>query len=248
MVGFADPPEVAELGPPVYPGQHVVVEHVEGPLQSLGLQLREGGMHMPHPFLDRSIVRQAVDRLVAVDEPAIVVEPLGKLRRDADHVPVVGHFLRHIRIQPDRAAAELVDRHGCRHRGQVHQHVHLVGIPALPQESPSAYQAPCDAPLEQVGDHFHVDSRAPLVPRSGQHVEAGFLLIGQFGRIPVVAKPAVGFVLESFGEVVVDEHRGAGDQHGVEPVDFGCREESAKRRHGPTGFFVEQVPDFRGHC
>lgn len=129
--GLADLPEPPALLAHLGALDHLVVEDVEVALDAFGLQLGEGGMHVAHALLDDSVVAHPEERLVLRHEALVVVEPLGKLAGHADDVPVVGELIGILRIEPDRAPAELIDGHGGCHCGEVDENVDAVGVPSL---------------------------------------------------------------------------------------------------------------------
>jgi hypothetical protein len=72
-------------------------------------------------------------------------------------------------------------------------------------------------------------------------VEAILFDVREFDFDPLLPEPIAGRGFELLGQVVVDQHRRARDQHGVEPIGFRVAQQGSKRGHRTTGLFVQQV-------
>ena len=175
-------------------------------------------MHVPHTFLNAAVVRHPEEMFVFFAKPMVIVEALFELRRDANHIPVVGQFLGHVRVQSKGSPPQLVDGHRGGYACQVDEHIDLVGVPAFAEQTAGADEAAGDALLKQLGDQLHVHTRAPVAPLAGQDVKAFGLVPDKVHRKFVGRKPLPRGALQLRSQVVIYQHGGAGDEHRIERV------------------------------
>ena len=105
------------------------------------------------------------------------------------------------------------------------------------QPSPSRPRVPTrhfvTPALKQLGDHGDVDARTPIAATAADDVEAVFFTNSSSTLNFLVGEPFDRRRIELRRQVVVDQHRGSGHQHGIEPVRFVMTEQHAERRQSP---------------